>query len=241
MVQGVIGRTKGTMPETEGIKTPEVKGKTPEGTQVSPQEDVPIYNQKQADALLHAERSEWGRKVAAIEQERDTLKSQMQSKDAEIEANAEDIKGLEAKLDDMTSDDPKRFEVVSELKAARQERRELKSQKANQDERESKLSEREKRVNSFEREVLIESIADEYEDGDASKLKKAVSLFDNPTEENIRTYPEIFGWKLKAEGEGEPPKAPKAYSGKTEGGGDNLASMSPKDRAIEADRRLRSK
>jgi hypothetical protein len=234
MTLGVEESQLGTMTkeEEQAKAASEAKVKTPkEASKVSPDEDLKIFTQKQADALadakVHAVQSEAGRQVKEIGQERDALKSQIQTKDAELLSNADDIKSLEEKLDDMSKDDPARFDAVKELKAARDERRQLKTKLTSLDDRETNLGEREKKVNSFELEVLIESIADEYEDGDATKLKTAVSVFENPTDEQIRTIANIF-WEKKAGGEGKKPKSLKPYSGKSEGGSGSLEGLSRK-------------
>jgi len=194
------------------VKTPE------EASKVSPEGEQPIYTQKQADALIHAERSEWGRKVKEVESERDNLRSQIKTKESALEDVQAERETLEKRIDDLASDDPRKFDLMKLDKEFRKQERELKDRLRTLDDRETKLSEREKKVNSFEREVLIETIADEYEDGDAAKLKNAISGFENPTEEQIRTIADIF-WKKKEEEEKEKkPKAPKPYSGKNEGG-----------------------
>ena len=222
MTQGVKERKSGTMSEAEKLAqaTSEEKDKTPEKTTtVSPEEETPIYNQKQADALVHASTSDWGRRVKEIETERDNLKSQIKAKETDLEDIQAERETLNKQIDDLTSDDPKKFDLIKKDRELRTQERELKNRLHTLDDRETKLSEREKRVNSFEREVLIETIADEYEDGDAEKLKNAISGFENPTEEQIRTIADIF-WKKKEEeeGKGKKPKAPKPYSGKSEGG-----------------------
>jgi len=217
MTLGVKERTKGAMSEADRQKSLEAEGKTPEEAKVSPEEEAPIYSQKQADALVHAATSDWGRRVKDAETERDNLKSQIKTKETELEDIQAERESLNKQIDDLTSDDPKKFNLIKTDRELRGRESEARKRLATLDDREAKLSEREKRVNSFEREVLIESIADEYEDGDAAKLKNAISGFENPTEEQIRTIADIF-WKKKEEEEKKKPKAPKPYSGKSEGG-----------------------
>ncbi len=216
---GVMESKSGTMTkeEEQAKATSEKEVKTPEeASKVSPEEETPIYSQKQADALIHAAKSEWGRQVKEVESERDNLKSQIKTKETELEDIQAERESLTKQIDDLTSDDPKKFDLIKKDRELRERERTTKSRISTLDEREAKLSEREKRVNSFEREVLIETIADDYEDGDAEKLKNAIGGFENPTEEQIRTIADIF-WKKK-EKEEKKPKAPKPYSGKNEGG-----------------------
>ena len=243
MVRSVTETKAGTMTEVKerakATSEKEVKTPSSESRVSSTDEEPKLYTQKQHEELVHAIMSEQGRKVKEVEVERDSLKAQIQTKETELQDNTEDIKRLEEKLDDLTKDDPDRFNVIKELKAARDERRQLKTRLSTLDDRETKLNEREKRVNSFEREVLIESIADEYKDGDAAKLKRAVSVFENPSEEQVRNIADVLWMKKAAEKEEETPKSPKIYSGKTEGGKDTIGGLPPKERVKEADRRLR--
>ena len=238
---GVKERKSGTMSEAEKLAqaTSKEKGKTPEETTtVSPEEETPIYTQKQADALIHAARSEWGRQAKPIEEERDKLKSQIKTKETELEDIQAERETLNKQIEDLASDDPKKFDYIKRDRELRERERNTKNKISTLDDREAKLSEREKRVNSFEREVLIETIADEYEDGDSEKLKNAISGFENPTEEQIRTIADIF-WKKKEEEEekGKKPKAPKPYSGKSEGGSPYFIREQIADRAFwEANR-----
>ena len=198
----------GTMTEAEGRSkvSPSTEVKTPAEGKVSPEGEEPrIYTQKQASELVHAARSEDGRQI------RD-LTAKLAAKEVALADNTAEIETLQAKFDNLAKDDPEKFDVVKELKAARDERRQLKADRAS-------LTERERRVNTFELEVLIETIAGEYEDGDAARLTEAVSVFDNPKEEQIRKLADIIWPKATAESESEKrPKAPKPYSGKSEGG-----------------------
>lgn len=204
----------GAMSKAEGIKTPEAEDKTPVKEKVSSEEER-IYTQSQADALVHASTSDWGRKLKEIETERDNLKSQIKTKENELEDIQAEREHLQKELEDLTSDDPKKYDLIKKDRTLREQERGLRSKLQDFDNKEKAFAEREKKVTSFEREVLIESIADEYEDGDASRLKKAVSGFESPTEEQIRTIADII-WSKKAEG--EKPKTVKPYSGKSEGG-----------------------
>jgi len=66
--KAVTESNKGTMAEAEGSSAPEAEVKTPEpASTVSPKEETekveekPIYTKSQADALIHAAKSEAGR------------------------------------------------------------------------------------------------------------------------------------------------------------------------------------
>ncbi len=228
----------GTMPAPEGTKPPERKGKTPEAeSKVSPEQEERLYTQGQADALVHAAKSEAGRKVKEIEAERDTLKSQMSSNETKVADIQAERDSLQEQIEELSSTDPKKFDLIKRDKTLRDQQRKFKENEQKLVDREQKLGEREKKVSGFEREVLIETIADEYEDGDSAKLKKAVSAFDNPTEEQIRTIAEII-FTAKTETP-EKPKKPslKPDSGKSRGGSTYFTRAQIADRAFwEANR-----
>lgn len=207
----------------------ETKAKTPEQeSKVSSEEK--IYTESQHEAIVHSLKSEHGRLLKEVEAERDSLKSQIMTKSNELEDVQADIGTLEKKIEDMSSDDPAKFDAVKELKALRQERRDLNTKLRGLDTREQQLTEREKKVNSFELEVLFETVADEYEDGDAARLKKAVSVFENPTEEQVRSIAESF-WNKKAVV--EEPKTPRPFGAITQGGGKSFKDASADDKLTE--------
>jgi len=217
----VAEKEKGTMTLEKGQEksTPESEVKTPESvSRVSPEEEEqPIYTQKQSEALIHAAKSEAGRQVKAIETERDNLKSQIATKESELGDIQSERDSLQQQIEDLSSDDPKKFDLIKRDKNLRDREREVNGKISTLDDREQKLSEREKKVSGFELEVLIESVADEYEDGDSAKLKKALSVFENPTEEQARNIADII-FTNKTEGAEEKPKTIKPDSGKTRGG-----------------------
>jgi len=227
METGVKETPPGTMPEAEGrkgispdegrkeISSPE-EGKTPEKEKTvspeSPEEEPLLYSQKQSDALILAAKSEDGRKSAERERELTTLKEQILSRENELEDVQAEIKTLEEQINDLTSGDPKKFDLVKMGRDLRERERGLKSKISNFESKETSFLEREKRVNSFELDILIETVAEKYEDGDSGRLKKAIGVFENPTEEQVGTIAEIlFSTKAKV--------SPKTYSGKTDGGG----------------------
>ena len=210
--------TIGTMPNAEGTKPPEAEGKTPEGGKEVSAGEERLYTQKQLDAFIHATKSETGRTAKELERERDTLKAQLASKEGELEDNANDIADLQKKLEDMSSDDPKRFDALKELTAARNERRQLKTRERELEAKEGANAERIAKADAFEVEVLCESIADEYEGGDSKILHSICKTAGVKDEEAIRNLADTLWSKQKATS--KKAKEPlKTYSGYTEGGG----------------------
>src|SRR3990167_9061188 len=136
---GVEERTKGAMPKTEGDKTPEVEGKIPEEATLSPEDETPIYSQRQTDALIHAAKSDWGRQSKLVEEERDKLKTQLKTKETELEDIQSEREALNTQIDDLTSDDPKRFDLIKRDRELRERERNTKNRLTTLDERETKL------------------------------------------------------------------------------------------------------
>jgi len=229
----------GTMPDSEGAKTPSDKGGTPETERgvSSDKGEQPLYTQSQADALIHAVRSDWGRKLKDIEVERDNLKTQVGTVQSSLDEIQSERDNLQQQIEDLSSNDPQKYDLVKKDKDLRDKQRQLKGRISELDDRETKLGEREGKVSSFEREVLVESIADEYEDGDSAKLKKAVEAFDKPTEEQIRTMAGIIFSGKTAGGETAAKKPLKADSGKSRGGSTYFTRTQIADRGFwEANR-----
>jgi len=203
-----------------------VDGKTPEkaGT-VSPEKETPLYTQSQLDALVQSGRSELGRKLKAVEVERDTIKT----KNSELETNIEDIQGerdsLETEIEELAKGDPRKFDLVKKDKELRQKERDLKGKLTDVESRESVLNEKEKKINSSNMESLMGTVAGEYDDGDKTRLGKMVSTYDNPSEEKVREIAAIM-FTRKA---GSPKlPTPNAYKGITDGGTDGLDNLNPK-------------
>ena len=223
----------GTTPQLEGTTSPEGKGGTPTiERDVSSQEEQPSLTQSQHESIVHALKSDWGRKVKDIEVERDNLTTQMGTSQSQLEDIQTERDNLQQQIEDLSSNDPQKYDLVKKDKELRDNQRRLKARITELDSRETKLGERETKVSSFEREVLVESIADEYEDGDSAKLKKAVEVFDKPTEEQIRTMAAIiFSAKTGgAEPEGRSPLKPD--SGKSRGGSTYFTRTQIADRAF---------
>jgi len=204
----------GTMLETEGISTPEVKGKTPatEG-KVSP-EDEAKYSQKQLDRLLQQATSEAGRLRKEVELERDTLKSQIMTKESAIGDIQSERDSLQTQIEGLTENDPKKFDLVKKDRELRERERKHKDNLRALEEKEAKINVRAEKADAFELEVLMESIADEYEDGDKDRLVKMCATAGAKTEETIRQIADILWSKTTAK------KAPlKKVAGSTRGGG----------------------
>lgn len=215
---GVEESNSGTMVAEKGQQSPDSKAKTPEeASKVSPEEEPKIYTQKQADALVHAVKSESGREKASLEKQVTELTGKLKAKDDEISDVNEEIKKLEDRVDGLTKDDPEKFEAVKELRAAREERRQLKTDRRTLEDEKTTHAEQVKVANETMREINIWEISSEFQDADPVKLKGLCDSVGVNSVEQIRQVAETI-W-AKKEGTPEPKaEAPKVYSGESEGG-----------------------
>ena len=226
-----------------GETTLATKGDTQATAQTSQGQDgntspqVPeTYTREQVQKLLSDSRAEQGRKHKAeldlIIRERESFKVKAEGNISELESNKAEVEKLQAKFDNLASDDPEKFDVAKELKAVREERRQLQAEKRTH-------GERIKKAERFETEILIQGIAEGYENADAGRLTELCSTLDITTEERIRKVADTL-WSPKGQEPSMPEFPPmKADSGKTSGGSTNLGSLPPRERVKEADRILR--
>ena len=161
----------------------------------------------------------------SIAKERDELKTRASTAESKIESIEDERKALREQIEDLTSDDPKKFDLVKKDRELRDKEAKMKadlqawqSEKQSYDERLSKAQEIEKSMTIFD-------VAAEYENPQPDVLSDKVKEMEGKlnvkitTEEQIRSVAEI----LWGESEGKKPPASKemlrTYSGRTEGGG----------------------
>ena len=233
-----------------GETTLATKGDTQATAQTSQGQDgntspqVPeTYTREQVQKLLSDSRAEQGRKHKAeldlIIRERESFKVKAEGNISELESNKAEVEKLQAKFDNLASGDPEKFDVAKELKAVREERRQLQAEKRTLELEKQTHGERIKKAERFETEILIQGIAEGYENADAGRLTELCSTLDITTEERIRKVADTL-WSPKGQEPSMPEFPPmKADSGKTSGGSTNLGSLPPRERVKEADRILR--
>jgi len=216
--QAVTEPEAGTTPEVVEPSTSTTKAGTPATKeQVSP-EDEPKYSQKQLDLMLQQATSEAGRQRAAAEQERDTLKSQIQTKESELGDIQAERDSLQTQIEGLTENDPKKFDLVKLDKQLRERERQHKANIRTLEEEKTKVNAGLEKVSAFEAEVLMETIADEYEDGDKAQLQSMCKTTGAKTEETIRQIANILWGKAKTP-TGTKKTLLKKVSGITKGGG----------------------
>lgn len=191
--------------------------RTPDGAiKVSPKEkkekveEKPIYTQTQADELIHAARSEAGRLQKDAETERDDFKTKAGKAEALVEAIQVERDRLQADIEELTADDPKKFDLVKRDRELRDAQRTLKTAT---DELATQQKDSEAMVTTAKEtmlEIAIWEVATEFKGGDPVRLKALCASLGITDEAKLR---EVAGniWEKveakapaeKAEGEGE--------------------------------------
>ena len=229
---------KGIALETKGQSeiTPKVEDVTPDpASTVSPKEEEKIYSQKQLDDLTHMQNSEAGRQRKAIEDERDQFKTKSESLETDVSDIQAERDKLQNDINELSSDDPKKFDLIKRDKELRDAQRTLKKATDDLASNEKANAERVKVANDTLLEISIWEIATEYQTGDPVKLKNLCSTFGATSEEQIRQVADTLWVKeTKPAKEGTPEGKTKLVldTGKSRGGGllteeDRLAARYP--------------
>ena len=214
---GVTESVAGGITKPEGQKPPEEEVKFPaSASKVSP-EAKKSYTEEEVQAIVHSTKSEYGREKKALEEENTTLKRQIGLKEQEFADNTTELEKLQAKLDEMTSDDPARFDVVKEMKATREERSQLKADKRELEGSKATHADALQRLAEFETDLRVTQIVEDYQNGDFDKLKDLCSVMSSPSEENMRKIADTL-WVKKIELPKTTNPPPVTYSGQTNGG-----------------------
>jgi len=207
----------GTKVETPGQETPGAEAQTPGAEQQVSPEDEPRYSQKQWDAFAHQMKSDSGRVQKELETARDNLQARVDTATSQIEDVQAERDSLQTQIEGLTENDPKKFDLVKQDKDLRARERKYKENLRTLEGRETNVNSRLEKAETFELEVLIETVADEYEDGDKDQLKRMTEATGAKTEEDIRRNAEILWGKSTPKGEKKTPL--KKVSGETKGGG----------------------
>ena len=85
--------------------------------------------QKAVSDALAKQGREHKAELTLVTSERDSLKGQIATKDSELEDIAEERKGLQSQIDDLTSDDPEKFNLVKKERGLRERESTLKAEK----------------------------------------------------------------------------------------------------------------
>jgi len=228
--------------EVEAVeqKSSTVETKAPEKEKVS-SEEKPKYTQKQLDELVHMAKSEAGRERKAIEIVRDQFKSKVEKLETQITDIQTERDKLQSDIEELSADDPKKFDIIKRDKELREIQRNLQTKADEISEKEKASEEKVKLANDTLLEISIWEIAAEYKTGDPVKLKDLCSTFGATSEEQIRKVADTM-WEKEAappQTEQEKQEALKLVSGKTKGGGPDYNGFSPDQILSEGFRQLK--
>uniref|UniRef100_A0A6H1ZJL8 Scaffolding protein n=1 Tax=viral metagenome TaxID=1070528 RepID=A0A6H1ZJL8_9ZZZZ len=222
-------KEKDTTQEPEDV-TPKETEPSPKPVEPAPKETPKTHTQEEVDRLVQLTKMESGRERKAIEVERDSLKKQLQAKETEITDIADEREKLQTQIDELSSDDPKKFDLVKKDRDLRERERQLKNERLALDEDKQKNAEKVSKAEKFEMEVLILEIVEDYENGDLDKLKSLCEILEAKSEEQIRRVAETL-WTKKAAEPSKPATPPvKPYSGVTDGGVEDSSNLSPREK-----------
>ena len=229
--QGVTESTTGTMPEVEGRNiSPSKESGTPESANVSP-ETLP---KEEVERLLHQVRSEEGRKRGEVESQLREAQAKSQNLEADIADIQEERAQVQKRIEDMSSNDSERYNLVKHEKEIAERERQAKTKLREADTKLRNAEVKESQYNAWERDQLVYRTADEFitTDGqpvDFDAFKGKADMFKLNDKEALTTLAEAMGFKPKSSGTTSTEK-PKLYSGITSGGQEDFSSLSPKEK-----------
>ncbi len=218
MVTGTADKIKQAEEKVQGATpAPETR---PAGTDERTKAEK-TYTQTEVDALLGKSGGRMKAQLELVTREREEYRQKHESAtkthselNGQITEAREEIKTLRNSLEELNSEDAGKVRRL--IKDWQDKLSGLK-------ERENQLVPREERVNTFERTELIYAVADDYglDEAEAKdKFKAAADRLKLNDRDGLTALAESMNLQLREE-EAEPPKKPKApkpYSGKSEGG-----------------------
>ncbi len=181
------------------------------------------YTQEELDARLGKAGGKMKAQLELVSRERDDFRAKHESAtktqqdlNSQIEKANEEIKTLMDSFESLNSEDAVKVRQII---------RDWEKRGSALEEREKALAPREERVNNSERVELIYTVADEYglDDPDAKdKFKAAADRLNIKDREGLIILAETMNLEIREESAEESekpkPKAPKPFSGKSEGG-----------------------
>lgn len=225
-------KTKTEQDTTQKLEdaTPKATEPTPGKEEPSPKEEPKTLTIDEAERLAQLARMDAGRERKEMEVERDSVKAQLKVKNTELEEIVAEREKLKTEIDDLTSDDPKKFDIIKRDTDLRERERKLKTDTTSLEADKQAHGEEVKLAKDTLREVFIWETATKYEGGDPVKLKELCETFGATTAEQIVKVAEAL-WPKKDKELGTPPLKP--FSGRTSGGGIDVDSLSPREKIDE--------
>ncbi len=216
-------------------------GQTSDGGKGSTSREAPpptyTKTQEDVDKAINDALARAGRDAKSLE----TWEKSLKSKEASLSGLEQEREDIKTQLAELAEQDPDKFNVVQKSRELKNKEMKLKEQEATLN---TSIAEHEaviKKASAWEFSQMLTTIVVEYEGLTAEKLLTACTKLGITDEAKARDLAETIGTKKAVAEQPRKPSPNPVDSGKTSGGGDNLASLSPGDRVKEADRRLRKK
>ncbi len=198
----------------------------------TPESYTPEETQKLVSDALAKQGREHRAALLPITSERDTAKTQLASKEGEITDLTGERDGLKAKIDDLASDDPQRFNLVkresaltTQVNQLRTDRRTLEADKATH-------ATAKKLTDDTLREITVMDVATAKKDaegkviGNPEQLKEVCEKIGATTEEHIQSVADT----LWPDAVTTAVPALKILSGATSGGAQSLNGLTPEQK-----------
>ena len=221
--------------------TPKAGEPSPVQKEPSPEQEPKTLTITEAETLAQLARMDAGRAQKTAEIERDTAQTALAAKDVELTDIAEEREKLNTQIDELSSSDPAKFNIIKKDRDLLLRENKLKTDIRTAEATLKTNEERIKKAEDHEREISTNEIAAKYEGGDAAKLVTLCKTFGANTEEEITKVADTL-WQKKVADPNAPGTPPlKPFSGKTTGGAEDLSDLSPREKIQKGIDKLVSK
>lgn len=206
-------------------ETPKGKEPTLVTKEPSPEDAPKTHTNEEVNRLIQLARMDRGREIKEVEVERDALKTQVSSKESELADVREERQRLQTQIEDLTSDDPQKFNIVKKDRELREQERKLEKDTVTLEANKKANKDRVELATTTLREIAIWETAGNYDGGSPVKLKDLCDLMEATSEEQIVAVAETL-WAKKGKGTETSPLKP--FTGRTSGGAEDLSGLSPR-------------
>ncbi len=201
----------------------------PSGGETSPSETT--YSGEQVKVLMSERHSTLDKQVSTLTKDLKDLQLTVVTKDSDLTNVLEEKETLLSQIKELTSDDPKKFDVIKKELDITAREKNLTTAKASLETEKQAHGATVTLAETTLREININEIAAGYEGGDAVALKSAIEKFEKDFGINIKTDEQIrmaipSTWAKKPTG--TPPVVP--VSTRTNGGAESTDGLSAKDK-----------
>lgn len=213
--------------------TPKVVEPSPVQQEPTPEPEPKTLTLGEAEKLAQLARMDAGRAQKTAETDRDTAQTALAAKEVELTDIGEEREKLNTQIDELSSNDPAKFNIVKKDRDLLLRENKLKTGIRALEADKKEHGETVKWAQDHKREIFINEIAVKYEGGDAAKLVSLCQTFGANSEEEVTKVADTM-WSKKAPGTPDPETPPlKPFSGKTTGGGGFTADKKTPDATLQ--------